>query len=898
MRIAWSRRWKISSEDVFRRWTSAAAPLALLVCAAIWALHWQQKQVIAQTQLAVRQIRQARIDLANGFVHFMLAGEQDSPFDRGQGEALLTQAIAVLERSATREAGNGTRAAVAVPATGNALRRELAEWRRATPAERDRLEVRMRVTYHELEQSADEIDRATRRELTDLADRIDRQFALTLGGAVALLGGVFVGAFTAGRYHKASLRALREGERQLREERDRLSRIAASSPGALHSLRRHPDGRLTFTYVSPRVRDIFGVSPEELGRDAGNAIATWHEDDRPRVLDALRASELSLEPWQAEFRVSHPEKGEIWVEVNSAPAREADGGTSWHGVWTDVTERKRAESRARLQNEVTRVLAEGLPMETSTQRIVEGVCRLLEWEFGAWWELDRATNTMRCSAEWHRTPDTLTEFAEFTKGLSLPPGTGLPGALWEAHQPRWFAELPPEAVCVRRPLAAAVGLREAMGFPVIQRGQVCGVFEFFSRRSRAPDADLLALLGSLGVQIGQSVERAQLEHQVRQAQKMEAIGTLAGGIAHDFNNILAGIVGYTSLAQMSADPQNEEQLGYLAQVVRSSGRAADLVRQILAFSRRQEQRHSMVRLQDVIAESVQLLRATIPTTIEIVAEIPQNLPPVLADATQVHQVLMNLGANAWHAMRDRPGRLELSARVAAPCDGASPAAPVVKTRDCVRVSVRDSGHGMDERTKARIFEPFFTTKGPGEGTGLGLAVVHGIMQSHGGAVEVQSQAGAGTVFHIYFPVAPVEEVEVETPLAAPDEGRGERILLVDDEESIVIATEALLERFGYRVESCTSSRVALERFNEDPARFDLLITDHTLPEFTGLDLAMAIRRLRPTMPILLTTGLLPDETADATGGGIINDVLRKPATPRETLTRIRQLLDRADAGGA
>ena len=245
-------------------------------------------------------------------------------------------------------------------------------------------------------------------------------------------------------------------------------------------------------------------------------------------------------------------------------------------------------------------------------------------------------------------------------------------------------------------------------------------------------------------------EYRTLEEQFRQAQKMEAIGTLAGGIAHDFNNILAAISGYTELARMTLK-ENPEVREHLGAVLQAASRATDLVRQILTFSRQQPPERRPIQLRPVVAESLKLLRATIPSTIEFDTSLAADAPTVLADATQIHQILMNLGTNAWHAMKDRTGRLQVKLEKCVVDAAHAATQPRLRPGVYARVSVSDTGCGMDQATLRRIFEPFFTTKPPGEGTGLGLAVVHGIMDSHDGAVTVYSQPGEGTVFHLYFP---------------------------------------------------------------------------------------------------------------------------------------------------
>ena len=385
--------------------------------------------------------------------------------------------------------------------------------------------------------------------------------------------------------------------------------------------------------------------------------------------------------------------------------------------------------------------------------------------------------------------------------------------------------------------------------------------------------------------------RASLEIQLHEAQKMEAIGTLAGGIAHDFNNILGAIVGYTELAMAdAADPSAVRE--NLVQVERASRRARDLVRQILAFSRREEHSRRYLRLDSVVREILPLLRASLPAQMVIDAELADAAPSILADRTQVHQVLMNLATNALHAMLPAGGTLTL--REAVVDLAHNPTRPVeLSPRRYVRLSVTDTGRGMDSAVLNRIFEPFFTTKGPGEGTGLGLAVVHGIMKSHEGAVTVRSRPGAGTTFELYFPAREGEEAVEALPVDASRLmlGRGERVLLVDDEATLTQLGARVLERLGYQVLAETDPMAALAALRAAPDRFDLLLTDLTMPTMSGLELLREVRQVRPDLPVVLATGYggnLNQDQARALG---VRELLFKPATVVSLGAAMRRALD-------
>lgn len=372
-------------------------------------------------------------------------------------------------------------------------------------------------------------------------------------------------------------------------------------------------------------------------------------------------------------------------------------------------------------------------------------------------------------------------------------------------------------------------------------------------------------------------EYRTLEEQFRQAQKMEAIGTLAGGIAHDFNNILAAINGYTELSRLILK-ENPEVRTHLGAVLQASSRATDLIRQILTFSRQERQERRAIQLRTIVAECFGLLRATLPTTIEFDLSLATDAPVVLADPTQVHQILMNLGTNAWHAMKERPGRLQVKLERCVVDEAHAFAQSQLRPGLYARISVSDSGCGMDQATLRRIFEPFFTTKAPGEGTGLGLSVVHGIMDSHDGAVTVYSQPGEGTVFHLYFPAHAGEGVADGSASEDVPLGHGERILFVDDEELLVRLGQKALGAIGYEVETATQPAVALAMVRADPQRFAVVLTDYTMSGMTGLTLAKELLQIRPELPIILMTGYAASLTPDRVKAAGIHQLLLKPAT--------------------
>ena len=385
-------------------------------------------------------------------------------------------------------------------------------------------------------------------------------------------------------------------------------------------------------------------------------------------------------------------------------------------------------------------------------------------------------------------------------------------------------------------------------------------------------------------------EKKELETMLRQAQKMEAIGTLAGGIAHDFNNILFPITGYTELAMNELEEDSPVRTK-LSEVLKAAELAKGLVQQILTFSRSSENKHKPLRIQSIIKESLKFLRSSLPSTIEIRQKIDNNSGPVMADPTQIYQVMMNLCTNAYHAMRKKGGvlGLALTEETLRPQDINS--GLNLTPGKYIKISVSDTGHGMDPLVLGRIFDPYFTTKGPGEGTGMGLSVVHGIITNHGGDISVKSRPGKGSVFHIYLPRIKTDDTRPKSVSTASTPKGKENVLLVDDEEQIIQMLTEMLEQLGYHVTARTSSVEALEVFRVRSDQFDLVITDQTMPNMTGTELAQRLMAIKPAIPVILCTGfseVISEEKARFLG---IREYVMKPVVISELARTIRKALD-------
>ena len=385
-------------------------------------------------------------------------------------------------------------------------------------------------------------------------------------------------------------------------------------------------------------------------------------------------------------------------------------------------------------------------------------------------------------------------------------------------------------------------------------------------------------------------ERQRLQAQLAQSQKMETIGTLAGGIAHDFNNILSAIFGYGEMVKHEL-PAESKAVHDIEQILVASRRAATLVQQILTFSRKSQHHLAPLEPYLIVKEALKMLRASLPTTIHIHEEIDTNCGKVLADPTNIHQIVINLCTNSLHAMENEEGtltvRLWRKGMTAQALTGRA-----VAPGEFIILSVSDTGHGMDRQTMERIFDPYFTTKEVGKGTGLGLAVIHGIVEDYKGFVEVESEPGKGTTFRIFLPAMAQDAiVEAEAPPREELPSGSERILVIDDEDIIVQLLRSGLSRLGYEIVGVTDSREALELVRNEPDRFDLVITDQTMPNLTGANLAAEIFKIRPKMPLILCTGyssVVSEESALAMG---IKAYLTKPIERKTLAQTVRRLLD-------
>jgi PAS domain S-box-containing protein len=642
---------------------------------------------------------------------------------------------------------------------------------------------------------------------------------------------------------------LRE-ELRITEERWRLA-LSGTNAGVfdwdLVSGKIYRDAR----YANMIGREVSEMPEQQIWREFG------HPDDLPSVEQALADHlEGRTALYHAEFRLRHKDGRWLWILGRGKVVARTETGRPLRmvGTQTDITDRKELEERLR----------HGEEMSLQLSRLAQ---------IGAW--------------EWNLNTARLTWSPEMFRIHEVDLG-------YEPTLERSLGFYPPEA---RRSLTEAMehAVRSGAGFDLelpFTTGRGHQLWVRVLGRAQLKDGRATRVYGAFQDITGRrdaEEMRRQLEGQLFQAQKMETLGTLAGGIAHDFNNLLTGILGYQDLALdslLEMDPARN----YLAAAREASLRARELVDQILTFSRQADSEKVPVNLGQVIDDARRFLRATVPATIRIEVDTTAACGRVQADATQIHQVLLNLGSNAAHAMRTTGGSIRISLRQVELDDEQAAALSHVGPGSYARLDFADTGHGMDEETRKRIFDPFFTTKEVGQGTGLGLSVVHGIVQAHRGAITVESAPGQGATFTLYLPIASAAATE-STPTHDPfPRGNGELIAIVDDEDIVRSFAQMALEKAGYRVASFDSASQCLEVLKRNAPDYHLLLTDQTMPVMKGIELASEVRAFAPNLPVVIMSGyfsrISPDKLAQI--GHVA--LLSKPFTNEELARAIAKAM--------
>ena len=617
------------------------------------------------------------------------------------------------------------------------------------------------------------------------------------------------------------------------------------------------------------------------------------------IREYLKTGEGPVLNRRIEVIARHKDGREFPVEVSVSPARVGEV-YMFSAFIRDITDRRRTERRLASQYAVTRVLAEAATLDDAVPKIIQAIGESLEWELGVFWKVDRHAGVLRCADVWKAQACVAEEFVLATREQSFKPGMGLPGRIWETGQPAWISDVGSAENFPRSETAVTAGLHGAFAFPIRVGGEVEGVIEFFSRYVQHPDEELLSMMVDVGLKIGQFGERTRAEEalrrtedQLRQAQKMEAVGRLAGGVAHDFNNLLTVIRGYSELIMQRLAP-GDPSLPDMKEVKRAADRAAGLTGQLLAFSRRQFVAPKIVDLNAIVLNMDGMLRRLIgEDLIELYTDLDPQIWPMRADAGQIEQVIMNLAVNARDAM-PTGGRLTIETRnVTIGVEGRQ-GTVALEEGAYILLAVRDSGQGMSAEVQAHLFEPFFTTKETGKGTGLGLSTVYGIVKQSGGVIGFDSQLGQGTTFKIFFPKAEPVDQTVADRGATIDQARGrETILLVEDDPAVRGLVNEALRLKGYEVLVARHGIEALLAGAKHPGPIHLLLTDVVMPQMSGPEVAEQLAIARPAMKVMYMSGY-PDHPVFAKGGVKEGTAfLQKPFTMGALTQKVREVLDSA-----
>jgi PAS domain S-box-containing protein len=684
----------------------------------------------------------------------------------------------------------------------------------------------------------------------------------------------------------------------LRQSGARFRRLAENAHDLIYRYEFTP--RRGFTYINSAATAITGYTLDDYYADPELRNKVVHPEDR-HLLEA--ATQGGFLPGELTLRWVHKDGTLIWIELRRVPVYDDDGNlVAVEGIARDITERKRAEEKIANLNRTLRAIRDINQMivqEKDPQKLIHRTSEILV-EHPAY----HAALLILTDEAGKPLAHAVAGMKEILQPMVEHLGKGtVPPCCEAARFHDGLLSVPGHSgICAPCLITSNCDRGDIMCLWLQHDGTIYGYLAGSVADAARIDPEQQSLFTDMAGDVAFALhniqkdkamqemheERDRFEAELRQAQKMEAIGSLAGGIAHDFNNILTAIIGYTQLAEQDVESGSLLRRN-LQEVLKAGNRAKDLVKQILTFSRQSGKELVPVQVKLIVKEALKLLRASLPSTIEIRQHI-QSDSTVWSDPTQIHQVLMNLCTNAAHAMRLKGGILEMSLKDVALDDRSVAQHPGSKEGQYLVLEVADTGHGIDPSIKDRIFDPFFTTKERGEGTGMGLAVVHGIVKNCGGFISVYSEVGRGSTFRIYFPSS-VQKEKPEGLMEPPIPGGRERILFVDDEPALVDMTKQVLERLGYLVTGRTSSIEALALFQARPDDFDLLITDLTMPKLTGEDLAKKILSLRKGLPIILCTGFSAKFTEERSKENGIGAFVMKPLVLADLARTIRECLD-------
>ncbi|WP_129126034.1 ATP-binding protein [Geomonas oryzae] len=697
--------------------------------------------------------------------------------------------------------------------------------------------------------------------------------------------------------------AREKAEATLRESEERLRLLGDNLPESyVYQYHHEPDGKVRFVHLSAGVERVHGVTREAALADPWVLHGQIDPEQLPELAEQEQLSGASLSDFKMELRMRRADGEWRWLQMRSRPRKRSDGIVVWDGVATDITERKLVEARIEHLNRVLRAVRtvdQLIVRERDPLRLTEGVCQLLVEHRGYGSALivltDRAGGVLHVAQSGAGDP--------FPGVAEMLERDGIPSCCRkEIGRTGVFSITEGGHICVDCPLSK--GLREQRTMCIVLRYEqdLHGLMVVSLNGHEGGDSEETELFAGLAGDVAFAIhnieqgrervrmqdERDRFEAELRQAQKMEAIGQLAGGIAHDFNNMLSVIVGFTQLAMARLDPE-DPQYGNLEQVRKAGERSAELTRQLLAFSRKQAAAPKVVDLNEVISDQRKMLSRLIGEDLEVNFQAAADLWNIRIDPSQVHQILTNLAVNARDAVQG-VGRVTIATANVTLDPGESMHLQLTPG-EYVLLAFSDTGTGMDPQTRERIFEPFFTTKKEGKGTGLGLSTVYGIVRQNAGAIQVESAPGAGTTFRIYFPRTAEEAVTTHENRNQTQAAGTETVLVVEDEEQVLNLTRVMLEEAGYQVLPARSGADALATCESYQGEIHLLLTDVVMPMLNGKELQEQVLKVRPGVKTLFMSGYGEEIIAHR---GILDHgtaLLSKPFSGEQLLRKVREVLD-------
>jgi len=617
-----------------------------------------------------------------------------------------------------------------------------------------------------------------------------------------------------------------------------------------------------------------------------------HPEDRASVLTNLvQVLQSDQHLWMAEYRFRRVDGTYAYVIDHGYVLRDQAGGPyRMIGAKTDITERRHAETMHAVQLSVGHALEKSASLSEAVPTIIRTMCELQGWTVGTFWLVNSQDKTLHCNALWHQAGLPAAHFSQIYQGLVLQQGDGLAGRVWKTGNAILCPDILNEADFPAFHEAREADLHGGIAFPIDAGKEILGIMEFLTYERLRPSASRLEQVGALGAMITQFLHRKDLERQVRQAQKMDALGRMAGGIAHDFNNLLTIINSWAEILTNEPGQSIRTQRG-MSQIKDAGNKAAALTQQLLSFTRHQIVERQPLNLNDRVTDIVELMKRVIGDNVQLVVTLDPTLGQIKADPGQMEQVIMNLVVNARDAM-PQGGCLELETKAVSITHSDSFTPDPLIPGSYVMLAVRDTGCGMEADTLAQVFDPFFTTKELGKGTGLGLSTVYGIVRQSGGVIGIESKPGCGTTFTIYLPRI-AEDADQPEPVVLPQSPleHSKTILLVEDNDMVRGLAHTVLVAQHHTVLLARTGEEALEMVHQREDSISLLITDMVMPGMGGLQLATQLRKLQPTIKIILTSGY-----SDC-GEGLLEKLdaqtafIPKPYTPDSLIKAVGTALD-------